>query len=116
MRSLGFLIFGLLSGSTVHAEGPEVSTCPNEFHSLAVHDEAKLCQIFDSTNPSSMVYHVKEAPDDAIAFFLQNQNLSMASSENNRTLIMNDSKTHRVIVSPDGNGSQIDILIINASS
>ncbi|MBO1256354.1 hypothetical protein J3L16_11740 [Alteromonas sp. 5E99-2] len=116
MRVLGFLLLGLLSTSNTHAEGPEVSTCPNKFHSLTVHEEAKLCQIFDSTPPFSMVYHVKEMPDDVIAFFLRNKNLSMASRENNRTLIMNDSKTHRVVVSPDGNGSQIDILVINPSS
>lgn len=116
MRSLSFLFCGLLSSSVVLADKPDTSTCPNEFHSLAIHSEAKLCQIFDSTTPSSMVYHVKEIPSDAIAFFLENQTLSLSSSENKRTLIMNSTKTHRIIISPDGNGSQVDILITNASS
>ena len=112
MRRLSLFVVGsLLSGFTL-AEGPDVTSCPDAFHGIKLHDDAKLCQIFDSGSPASMVYHVTESPRKAIDFVLQDGRLAVKSNVHQRTLIMSSDRNHRIIVSPDGTGSQIDILII----
>lgn len=97
------------------ASSPEISTCPSVFYSINLHNDAKLCQIFDSSKPASLIYHVNETPNNVVDFFLVNHQLTKHSHIHNRVLLMNADKTHRVIVSPDGEGSQVDILIIAPS-
>jgi hypothetical protein len=116
VRAIGLSIIGLSFSAAAFASGPDVSDCPTAFHGVSVHTGAKLCQIFDSGSPSSLVYHVPETPQQAISFFLDDTRLTVHSNVRNRTLLMSGDKNHRVIVSPDGKGSQIDILIISPQS
>lgn len=116
MRLKRLLIASFLCSASAYATGPEVSDCPSAFHGVSIHGDAKLCQIFDSDSPSSMVYHVKQPPKQAVSFFLSDNRLSIQSNVRDRTLIMSSDKNHRVIVSPDGSGSQIDILVITPQS
>jgi hypothetical protein len=100
---------------TAKASSPEISTCPSVFYSINLHNDAKLCQIFDSSKPASLIYHVNETPNNVVAFFLVDRRLTKHSHIHNRVLLMNADKTHRVVVSPDGDGSQVDILVIAPS-
>lgn len=106
---------GLVGYSPVCASAPELSPCPSQFHSITLHTNAKLCQIFDSSTPASMIYHVNNTPRDVVAFFLADRRLVKNASLHNRVLLMSADKSYRVIVSPDGAGSQVDILITTPS-
>lgn len=97
--------------------GPAAAVCPGEFHSIVIPATAKQCQLFDtSVNdeivPASMVYFVADSKDNVISFYQQAiPELTVHSTFNERTLLVANDNAIRVVVSPDGNGSQVDILV-----
>lgn len=102
-------------GDTHHGS-PLVANCPTAFHNIELHDEAKLCQIFDDGGPATLTYHVQQAPTVAILFYSQNNGMTVHSTVSERTLLLSADGKQRVVVSPDGQGSQIDILVISPTS
>lgn len=94
-----------------------VSTCPTVFHSIAVPVSAKQCQLFDtavddSVFPASMVYFMADNKENVINFYQQAiPGLTVHSTFNQRTLLVAKNNAIRVVVSPDGNGTQVDILV-----
>jgi len=109
---IGVLSFKAAAQSSLG--NPNLSTCPKDFHSIEIHHDAKLCQIFDEGLPATLVYHIKMTPAQAETHFVQIDNLSKRSTVRGRTLLSDDEDSKRVIISPDGEGSQIDILVIKA--
>lgn len=105
--------FSAFASSKTVLNSPNISDCPTQFHSVSIHQDAKLCQIFDDKLPASMVYHVAISPTEAIAFYLDNSALLKRSTVRERTFLSNENNNYRVVVSPDGTGSQIDILVVS---
>ena len=105
------------SGATIPAETqPVISACPDEFFTVKVHEEAKQCQPFDTEMPASMVYFISQSPDAIVAYYLALMpELSLKSSHNERVLLLNDKQNVRVVVSPDGEGAQVDILVLDTT-
>ena len=112
----GVVAISFLITAPSSASSPDVKACPESFHSVALHKDAKLCQIFDDGMPATMVYHLPLPVGEAVMFYLQDNNMIARSTVRNRTLLSSQDSNQRVVVSPDGDGSQIDILIVKPKS
>lgn len=121
----GLLLSGVTLADTLSVEattsGPAAAMCPGEFHSIAIPASAKQCQLFDTAVgddviPASMVYFMADSKSDVISFYQQAiPGLTVHSTFNERTLLVAKDNTIRVVVSPDGDGTQVDILVAEKS-
>lgn len=92
---------------------PQTSACPAEFFGVKIHEDAKQCQPFDTELPASMVYFIGDTPDAIVAYYLALMpGLSLKGDHNGRVLLVNQAQNIRVVVSPDGEGAQVDVLVI----
>ncbi|MDC8832552.1 hypothetical protein [Alteromonas gilva] len=93
---------------------PKMSTCPGQFHDVVVHEAAKQCQHFDIELPASLVYFVSTSPAALVSYYLtQMPELSRQDTPNERVLLLNPKQNVRIVVSPDDNGAQVDILVLS---
>ena len=92
---------------SVRAEG-----CPEKFNQIDIPINGKLCQIFAADFPASMILFVPQSPEEVVEYYLSSsinfiepkvikQRTMMKSADNNATLI----------ISKDGGGTQVDILV-----
>lgn len=91
------------------------SGCPADFYTLPVSPNAKFCQLFDETLPASMSYFAFSDQQSAKAFYISQ--LGQAEDEkmlNGRIVLQYSNGQKVVVISKDGQGSQIDILIKSA--
>ncbi|NVK57673.1 MAG: hypothetical protein HWE26_18880 [Alteromonadaceae bacterium] len=123
IRSPGFLrivlagiivaIPSLSQATTAPEMQPEISQCPEQFHNVTIHKAAKLCQPFDVELPASLIYFVAVSPEAMINYYLTLMpELSRQSEHNQRVLLLDNTQNIRVVVSPDDNGAQVDILVL----
>ena len=92
---------------------PETSACPSEFYDVPMPKNAKQCQPFDADFPASMVFFIAASPDKIVANYLAEMpELALKGNHNNRVLMVNSKQNIRIIVSPDGEGAQVDILVL----
>ena len=95
--------------------GIRVQSCPEEFYTLPVYPDAKFCQLFAEELPASMSYFAVSDQQTAKAFYVEQ--LGQAEDEKmlHGRIVLQDSNGQKVVViSKDGQGSQIDILIKSA--
>lgn len=86
--------------------------CPDDFYALPLISNAKQCQQFSGTLPASLSYFSLSDPHTVKNFYLEK--FGPAESENTLKgrIILQYSQTQKtVIISVDGQGSQIDILV-----
>lgn len=100
---------------SAHANAPsltiESEACPSDFYQVAIPAGGKLCQIFATDLPASMVFYVPENMHTVVDFYQSAGQLG-AAQEVNQRFVMRSSDTHTtVIVSADGAGSQVDVLV-----
>ncbi|NMH59302.1 hypothetical protein [Alteromonas ponticola] len=92
---------------------PETVNCPGSFFTVDLPTDAKQCQLFDTDTPASMVFFSPANKDTMIQHFQSTiPSLKVMSTFNDYTLLMGEEDTIRIIVSTDGKGSQVDVLII----
>lgn len=94
---------------------PDLTPCPADFYSVAMPGDAMQCQKFDDEIPASLVFHSPKNEQQLIAWY-QNAmpDLSVISQYNGRTVLSGASDNVRVVVSPDNQGAQVDLLIIDS--
>lgn len=117
MKTFRFCILAtaaLLAATTLVAKpshaAPVITKCPEQFHTVALPADARQCQQFDAGMPASMVYFVAKPATDIIQYYAESfPQLKVNAPVNERTLL--SAGEMRIVVSPDGNGSQVDILI-----
>ena len=98
-------------------EGPNISTCPNHFHTFPLPANAKQCQRFDADLPATLVFHASDTNDKLIEHYVSAYpGLEKISTIQGRTLLTADNNNIRVVISPDSQGSQVDIMMIETSS
>lgn len=89
-----------------------ITKCPSEFNQIKIPLDGKLCQIFAADYPASMVMFIPKSPDVVIARYLaEHLELNETKRANSRVLLQSKDKNTTVIVSADGQGSQVDILV-----
>ena len=89
--------------------------CPADFYTLPLYPNAKFCQLFAPGLPASMSYFAISDQQSAKDFYI-NQ-LGQAEEEkmlNGRIVLQYSNGQKVVVISKDGQGSQIDILIKSA--
>ncbi|WP_299080300.1 hypothetical protein [uncultured Paraglaciecola sp.] len=95
--------------------GVRGATCQENFYALPIYPNAKYCQLFAEQLPASMSYFSISAPQDAKDFYI-NQ-LGQADHENvlkGRIVLQYSSGQKIIVISKDGQGSQVDVLIKSA--
>ena len=108
------LVMSASAAANGHKHNELLAKCPSQFYSVPIHSQAKLCQVFGDALPASIVYFVRLPTEEAIKYYLDSSSVSIQSKTNDRTLLVESNGLHRVVVSPDGKGSQIDILVITS--
>lgn len=91
------------------------TTCPADFYTLPLYPNAKFCQLFAEELPASMSYFAISNQESAKDFYLDQ--LGQAEDEQmlkGRIVLQYGNGQKVVIISKDGQGSQIDILIKSA--
>ncbi len=92
---------------------PTITACPGNFFSVNLPANAKQCQLFDAETPASMVFFSPEKKESMIEHFQTAlPSLKVTSTFNDYTLLTGEQDTVRIIVSPDGKGSQVDVLVL----
>ncbi|MFT6898883.1 MAG: hypothetical protein ACJA13_003310 [Paraglaciecola sp.] len=88
------------------------NVCPELFYQLTLSGDARLCQIFADQLPASLSYHSDHSPAQTEAFYLaQITNPVKVNKVKDRTLIEYENRNKIIVISKDGSGSQIDILV-----
>ena len=101
----------------IKASEPETrsTTCPDDFFTLPLYPNAKFCQLFADELPASMSYFAVSDQQTTKAFYLEQ--LGQAEDEKilkGRIVLQYANGQKVVVISKDGQGSQIDILIKSA--
>ena len=91
---------------------PSTVKCPAVFEQITIVDNAKLCQAFNKNSTAVMVYHSSSSPSELLAVYrAAHPSLNLHPAINDRNFLSSNDKSTRIIISPDSNGSQIDILV-----
>jgi hypothetical protein len=98
--------------NVVDKSNMRVQDCPESFYSLPLYPNAKFCQLFAEKLPASMSYFAISDQQTTKAFYIE----KLGPAEDEKTLhgriVLQYSNAQKVLViSKDGQGSQIDILI-----
>lgn len=89
--------------------------CPEAFYDLPLYPNAKFCQLFAEKTPASMSYFAISDQQTAKEFYLEK--LGQAEDEKmlkGRIVLQYNQGQKVLIISKDGDGSQIDILVKTA--
>ncbi len=106
----------LCTASLSVAAAPDTSACPADFHTLTMPDDAKQCQVFDSGLPATLVFYSATPQQTLIDYYTaQYPGMQVAATVQGRTLLTAANNSVRVIISPDHEGSQVDMMIVKAN-
>ncbi|MBT1452496.1 hypothetical protein KJ365_16560, partial [Glaciecola sp. XM2] len=93
---------------------PSVS-CPERFNDVEIPKTGKLCQIFAADFPATMVFHVTQPPQEVVQFYQNTQAYGASTAVKKRFMLQSDDKNTTIIISADGEGSQVDVLVKSSS-
>ena len=97
------------------ASSASTQACPSDFHTVSMPSNATLCQRFGSGYPATMVFHSQDSQQTLVAHYRDAYpGLEVRSTVQGRTLLTADNNAVRVIISPDNDGSQVDMMVITA--
>ena len=109
------LIGGSVSvGAAAQSEqsGFASQSCPADFFGLPLYPDAKMCQLFSDGLPASLTYHASTDQSTAQKFFTQNLgDANKTSTLLGRTVLEYDGSNVIIVISKDGDGSQVDVLV-----
>ncbi len=107
---------GLLQAEELQTEANvSTQTCPQDFYTLPLYPNAKFCQLFAEELPASMSYFAISDQQTAKEFYLEQ--LGQAEDEEmfkGRIVLQYANGQKVLVISKDGQGSQIDILVKSA--
>ena len=98
------------TGATIHA-------CPTNFYQVKLPTNGKLCQVFAANLPASMIFFVPQLPEEVIAFYEKDTTtFSTTRQVKDRVLLQSEDKNTTLIISTDGSGTQVDVLVKASNS
>ncbi len=115
---IGPLLLAILSSAWIQAQDLKienhvnVQSCPENFYTLPLYPSAKFCQLFAEELPASMSYFASSNQQTTKEFYVEQ--LGQAEDEkmlHGRIVLQYSNGQKVVVISKDGQGSQIDILI-----
>lgn len=91
----------------------ETQNCPIQFYQVNLPQNGKLCQVFAAELPASMVFFVPQTPNEVLKYYRSFENTWADTKQVKQryVLVSVDSKS-RLIISADGAGTQVDVLIL----
>lgn len=91
---------------------PDTAICNTVFHSVKIIPSAKLCQSFDKDAPYSLIYFSAASLEQVVDYYqTETPQYTQTTTIQGRILLVSQHAPHRIILSPDNNGTQVDILI-----
>lgn len=89
-------------------------TCPKQFYSVPLPTHASTCHQFNDTLPASMSFYSTFNIEELERFY-RTSNLPFSSIQKHlgRYVLKANEDNIRIIISKDGNGSQVDLLVMN---
>ncbi len=98
--------------------GAEVSVavrsagCPENFNKVSIPLNGKMCQIFAADFPASMILFVPQTPEEVIKYYLASSDSFIEPKLiKQRTMLKSADNNTTLIISKDGGGTQVDILV-----
>lgn len=90
----------------------KTENCPQSFYSITLPEGGKLCQVFAADFPASMIFHVPSSPQQVVDFYAKNDSIFSSSKRvKDRFMLQSKDKNTTLIISADGNGAQVDVLV-----
>ncbi|GAC15066.1 hypothetical protein [Aliiglaciecola lipolytica] len=87
-------------------------TCPTEFYALPLFPKAKMCQIFAPELPASLTYHASTDQQSTQQFYTEKLGQAeQVKALKGRILMEYDGANKIIIISKDGAGTQVDVLV-----
>lgn len=109
---IGMTTILLHAGISASTSVASSQTCPSEFFTLPLYPKASLCQLFDQQLPASLIYHANTDQDATRAFYQDALGDPQTHQEaKGRIVLQYQNGQHIIIISPDGQGTQVDILV-----
>jgi hypothetical protein len=113
------LLLSMLFSNAICAESRHVKTesappsfCPSTFYNVKLTRDASACHVFADELPASITYHSKLTSNELQHFFRQQIGGPVTQSlSQNRILIRQENDQTIIVISRDGTGSQVDILV-----
>jgi hypothetical protein len=85
--------------------------CPVNFNKVSIPLNGKLCQIFAADFPASMILFVPQTPEEVVQYYLASGSFIEPKKIKKRTLLKSTDNNTTLIISKDGSGTQVDILV-----
>jgi hypothetical protein len=113
---------------TIMSSNINTQDCPHSFYSITLPQNGKLCQVFAADLPASMVFYVPQSPSEVVQYFKQQHtspesshalpsaaaskvSFSTSKQVKSRYLLLSDDKNTTIVISSDGEGTQVDVLV-----
>ncbi len=88
--------------------------CPENFNTVSIPVNGKLCQIFAADFPASMILFIPQTPEEVIQYYLaSSNNFVEPKTIKKRTMLKSADNNTTLIISEDGAGTQVDILVMS---
>ncbi|GGD50515.1 hypothetical protein [Lacimicrobium alkaliphilum] len=87
------------------------SECPEHFRTIPLTGDARFCQQFDDKLPATLSFHSVVTPDAALNFYLEQFSNVQQTASKGRQVLQAPGGDWVLVISADGEGSQIDILV-----
>jgi len=95
----------------------DTQNCPNAFYQVDLPENGKLCQVFAADLPASMIFFVPQAPADVLKYYqAKDKVFSVTKQVKDRVMLQSADKNTTLIISSDGNGTQVDVLVKSEQS
>jgi hypothetical protein len=86
--------------------------CPENFNKVSIPVNGKLCQIFAADFPASMILFIPQTPEEVVQYYLASSNSFVEPKKiKKRTMLKSADNNTTLIISKDGSGTQVDILV-----
>ena len=86
--------------------------CPETFNQVDIPVNGKLCQIFAADYPASMILFIPQTPEEVVEYYLSSSvQFAEPKTVKQRTMIKSADNNTTLIISKDGGGTQVDILV-----
>jgi hypothetical protein len=85
--------------------------CPVNFNKVSIPLNGKLCQIFAADFPASMILFVPQTPEEVVQYYLASGSFIEPKKIKKRTILKSTDNNTTLIISKDGSGTQVDILV-----
>jgi hypothetical protein len=86
--------------------------CPENFNQVSIPANGKMCQIFAADFPASMILFIPQTPEEVVQYYLASSNNFVKPKKiKQRTMLKSADNNTTLIISKDGGGTQVDILV-----